>query len=64
MRPLWVYANSLLPCVDFRDFQHDAVRAIEQAIADGKRQALVAMATGTGKTRTAIGLRNGQTEQA
>lgn len=38
------------------DFQQDAVRAIEAAIAKGQRQALVAMATGTGKTRTCIGL--------
>ena len=39
-----------------RDYQIDAVRAAERAIAGGKRTALLAMATGTGKTRTAIGL--------
>lgn len=38
------------------DFQQDAVRAVESALAEGRRQVLVAMATGTGKTRTCIGL--------
>lgn len=37
-------------------FQEDAVRAAERAIRAGQRQILIAMATGTGKTRTAIGL--------
>lgn len=39
-----------------RGYQQDAVRAVETAIADGKTEALVAMATGTGKTRTALAL--------
>ncbi len=39
-----------------RDYQHAAVRAVERAIAEGRREALIAMATGTGKTRTLIGL--------
>lgn len=39
-----------------RDYQRDAVRAVERAVAEGRREILVAMATGTGKTRTAIGL--------
>ena len=39
-----------------RDYQHDAVRAVEAALADGQRHVLLAMATGTGKTRTSIGL--------
>lgn len=39
-----------------RDYQIKAIQAVEQAIRDGKRQMLVTMATGTGKTRTAIGL--------
>ena len=39
-----------------RGYQRDAVRAVEEAIADGKTEALVAMATGTGKTRTALAL--------
>ena len=39
-----------------RDYQKDAVLAVEGAIQDGKRSIMVAMATGTGKTRTCIGL--------
>jgi type I restriction enzyme R subunit len=38
------------------DFQVRAVQAIEAKLAQGQRQCLVAMATGTGKTRTIIGL--------
>jgi type I restriction enzyme R subunit len=37
------------------DFQIDTVRKVEAAIAAGRRSILVAMATGTGKTRTALG---------
>lgn len=39
-----------------RDYQQAAIIATEQALASGKRTALLAMATGTGKTRTIIGL--------
>jgi type I restriction enzyme R subunit len=39
-----------------RPYQLKAISAVEGAIASGKRQALVSMATGTGKTRTFIGL--------
>lgn len=39
-----------------RPFQREAINAIERAVADGRRTALLAMATGTGKTRTALGL--------
>ena len=39
-----------------RAYQCDAVRAVERAMASGQREILVAMATGTGKTRTTIGL--------
>ncbi|MDH6150495.1 MULTISPECIES: type I restriction-modification system endonuclease [Paraburkholderia] len=39
-----------------RDYQVKAIQAVETALADGQREALVAMATGTGKTRTIIGL--------
>ena len=39
-----------------RDYQEEAVRAVEHALERGQRRALLAMATGTGKTRTAIGL--------
>ncbi len=37
-----------------RYYQHDACAAIEKAIAERKRQMLVAMATGTGKTYTLV----------
>ncbi len=37
-----------------RPYQVDANRAVEQAIAERKRQMLVAMATGTGKTFTMV----------
>lgn len=37
------------------DYQVDVVRRVEAAIAAGQRRVLVAMATGTGKTRTALG---------
>ncbi|WP_437563101.1 type I restriction-modification system endonuclease [Sorangium sp. So ce542] len=42
--------------LDLREYQIRAIRAVETAIESGQRTCLVAMATGTGKTRTAIGL--------
>lgn len=39
-----------------RFYQQEAVEAVEDAIKDGEREMLVAMATGTGKTRTCIGI--------
>jgi type I restriction enzyme R subunit len=39
-----------------RPYQRAAIAAIEAAIADGRREILVAMATGTGKTLTCIAL--------
>ncbi|WP_259758954.1 type I restriction-modification system endonuclease [Pseudomonas sp. GCEP-101] len=39
-----------------RDYQENAIRAVELAIANNQRECLLAMATGTGKTRTIIGL--------
>ncbi|WP_437930172.1 type I restriction-modification system endonuclease [Sorangium sp. So ce291] len=42
--------------LDLRDYQIRAIRAVEAAVENGQRACLVAMATGTGKTRTAIGL--------
>ncbi len=39
-----------------REYQLKAIKAAEKAIADEKQQILLAMATGTGKTRTCIGL--------
>jgi type I restriction enzyme R subunit len=45
-----------LDYLDLRDYQAEAIACVETAIQDGKRKILVAMATGTGKTRVAIGL--------
>lgn len=39
-----------------RDYQCKAIAEIEQALAGNQRHCLLAMATGTGKTRTVIGL--------
>jgi type I restriction enzyme R subunit len=39
-----------------RDYQVRAIQAVEQALEEKKRNILIAMATGTGKTRMAIGL--------
>lgn len=39
-----------------RDYQTQAIVAVEEALAEGRKTCLLAMATGTGKTRTIIGL--------
>ena len=39
-----------------RDYQQQAIVEVEKAIESGQRECLLSMATGTGKTRTAIGL--------
>lgn len=39
-----------------RDYQQSAIRAVEGGIAEGRREMLLAMATGTGKTKTCIAL--------
>ncbi|WP_426991835.1 type I restriction-modification system endonuclease [Methylomonas sp. CM2] len=39
-----------------RDYQVNAIKAVENSIKQGKQSALIAMATGTGKTKTAIAL--------
>lgn len=49
-------ANEPTSYLPLRDYQAAAIRAIESEIAAGKREMLVAMATGTGKTLTCIGL--------
>jgi len=48
--------NEPFDYLGLREFQKEAVQAVEKALSEGKRQILLAMATGTGKTRTAIGL--------
>lgn len=39
-----------------RHYQQEAIQSAERAIAEGKREMLLAMATGTGKTKTCIAL--------
>jgi hypothetical protein len=39
-----------------RPYQHEAIRRVAEAFAAGRRRALLVMATGTGKTRTTLGL--------
>lgn len=42
--------------LNLRDYQLRAIQAAEQAIMNGENTALLAMATGTGKTRTVLGM--------
>lgn len=42
--------------LNLRDYQVDAIHAAEDAISNGAPHALLAMATGTGKTRTVLGM--------
>ncbi len=39
-----------------RSYQHEAIRRVSEEFSKGKRKALIVMATGTGKTRTVMGL--------
>lgn len=45
-----------LDYLNLRPYQEDAITAVETALENGKQEALLALATGTGKTRLAIGL--------
>ncbi len=45
-----------IDALGLREYQETAIKAVEAAVAEGKQTCLLAMATGTGKTRTAIGL--------
>ncbi|MDO4814900.1 MAG: type I restriction-modification system endonuclease [Gemella sp.] len=45
-----------MPDIAGREYQKEAIKAVEEGIIQGKRRMLVAMATGTGKTRTALSL--------
>lgn len=42
--------------LNLRNYQLKAIEAVEQALKDGKKSALLSMATGTGKTRTILGM--------
>jgi type I restriction enzyme R subunit len=52
----WFATHEDMSTLGLRYYQEDAVRAVENAVVSGKRSALLAMATGTGKTRTAIAI--------
>ena len=49
-------AERELGVTGLRPYQQDAIRAVEDAVAAGQDHILLAMATGTGKTRLAIAL--------
>ena len=42
--------------LNLRPYQLNAIRAAEEAVINGKQTALLAMATGTGQTRTVLGM--------
>lgn len=42
--------------LNLRTYQINAIKAAERAVISGRKAALIAMATGTGKTRTALGM--------
>ena len=42
--------------VGLRYYQVEAIKTVEKAIKEGQKSALITMATGTGKTRTVLGL--------
>jgi type I restriction enzyme R subunit len=41
---------------DLRPYQQKAIKAVEKGVAEGQREMLIAMATGTGKTKLAIAM--------
>jgi len=42
--------------LNLRDYQYNAVKAVEKAVLKGEEKILLSMATGTGKTRVALGM--------
>lgn len=42
--------------LNLREYQVKAIKAAEKAVIDGQQEVLLAMATGTGKTRTVLGM--------
>lgn len=49
-------AKEPLDALDLRYYQREAIKSVEDALYQSERRILLAMATGTGKTRTALGL--------
>ena len=52
----WFSQNPISDDLGLRYYQKEAIEAVEQAIIRGEQDILLAMATGTGKTRTAIAM--------
>lgn len=52
----WFAENPITDELGLRYYQKEAVEAVEKAVTKGQQDILLAMATGTGKTRTAIAL--------
>jgi type I restriction enzyme, R subunit len=48
--------DETLSYLNLRPYQEEAIRAVENAVEKDQREILLAMSTGTGKTRMAIGL--------
>jgi type I restriction enzyme, R subunit len=48
--------DETLDYLNLRPYQEQAIKAVEQTVEKNQREILLAMATGTGKTRMAIGL--------
>lgn len=42
--------------LNLREYQVKAIKAAEKVVIDGQKEVLIAMATGTGKTRTVLGM--------
>ncbi len=42
--------------LNLRDYQIKAIQAVENAVREGQKEVLLSMATGTGKTRTILGM--------
>lgn len=49
-------AKEPIEALELRYYQREAIKAVEDALYQSERRILLAMATGTGKTRTALGL--------
>lgn len=52
----WIQDNTVATIERLRYYQVEAIEAIEKALCEGKRNMLLAMATGTGKTFTIVSL--------
>jgi len=50
------FAEREIGVTGLRPYQREAINAVEKAVAEGRQHILLAMATGTGKTRLAIAL--------